>query len=97
MEVLLLVPSLSRSKCWGRQVLYKLLSHRLNGGQNHDIKVGNKFYESVAKLKYFGTTLKRIKTVFMKKLHADWTWGKPATVWSRILCLPNCFPKIWRI
>ena len=66
MEVLLTVPSSSRSKCRGRQVLYKLLSHRSNGGLNHDIKIGNKFFESVAKLKYFGTTLKPI----MKKLHA---------------------------
>jgi len=54
-EVLLPVPSSSR----GRQLLCKLLSHRLNGGLNHDIKIGNKFFESVAMLKYFGTTLNK--------------------------------------
>jgi hypothetical protein len=36
-------------------------------GQNHNIKVGNNSFESVAKFKYFGTTLTS-QTAFMKKL-----------------------------
>jgi hypothetical protein len=32
---------------------YILLSHQQNAGQNHDIKVVNRFFENVAQFKYF--------------------------------------------
>jgi hypothetical protein len=34
-----------------------LLSRCQNGGQNHDIKVGNECFESVEHLRYFGQTM----------------------------------------
>jgi hypothetical protein len=34
-----------------------LLSHLKNAGQNHDIKIANRFFENVAQFKYLGTTV----------------------------------------
>jgi hypothetical protein len=34
-----------------------LLSLRQNAVQNHDIKIGDRFFENVAQLKYLGTTV----------------------------------------
>jgi hypothetical protein len=34
-----------------------MLSHHQNSGQNHDIKVANRCFESVAQLKYLGMTV----------------------------------------
>jgi hypothetical protein len=38
---------------------YMLLSRHQNAGQNHDIKIGNRCFENVAKFKYLGTTVTR--------------------------------------
>jgi hypothetical protein len=34
-----------------------LLSRHQNAGQNHDIKIANRYFKNVAQLKYFGTTV----------------------------------------
>jgi hypothetical protein len=34
-----------------------LLSHHQNAGKNHDIRIANRFFENVAQLKHFGTTV----------------------------------------
>jgi hypothetical protein len=36
---------------------YMLLSRQQNGGQNHDIKIANRFFENAAQFKYFGMTV----------------------------------------
>jgi hypothetical protein len=33
------------------------LSRYQNAGQNHDIKIGNRWFENVAQFKYLGTTI----------------------------------------
>jgi hypothetical protein len=35
-----------------------LLSRRQNAGQNHDIKIGNRWFENVAQFRYLGTTIR---------------------------------------
>jgi hypothetical protein len=49
---------------------YMLVSRCQKAVQRQSIKIGNRSFESVAKFKYLGTTLK-IKIVFMKRLRAD--------------------------
>jgi hypothetical protein len=36
---------------------YMLLSHHQNAGQNHDMKIANRYLENVAKFRYLGTTI----------------------------------------
>jgi len=43
--------------------------HEQSEGQNHNIKTGDKSFESTAKFKYFGTLANQ--TAFMEKLRAD--------------------------
>jgi hypothetical protein len=40
---------------------YMLLSCHQNAGQNHNIKTGDKSFETEAQFKYLGTTVKKIK------------------------------------
>jgi hypothetical protein len=37
---------------------YMFMSHEQNAGQNHNIKLDNKFFETVEQFKYLGATLK---------------------------------------
>jgi hypothetical protein len=34
-----------------------LLSRHQNAGQNHDIEIGNKWFDNVAQFRYLGTTI----------------------------------------
>jgi hypothetical protein len=36
---------------------YMLMSHHLNPGQKHDIKIANRYFENVAQFIYFGMTV----------------------------------------
>jgi hypothetical protein len=36
---------------------YMLLSRHQNAGQNHDIKIGNRYFENVAQFRYLGMTI----------------------------------------
>jgi hypothetical protein len=35
-----------------------LLSRHKNAGQNHDIKIANRYFQNVAQFKYLGTTVR---------------------------------------
>jgi hypothetical protein len=62
------------------------LSHHQSARQNHNINTANTSFKNVAKLKYFGTTIK-IKTIFKKKLGADYIWERLLTIQLRIFHL----------
>ena len=49
---------------------YMVMSQYHNVGQNGNIQIGNKSFETVKQFKYLGTTLTN-KILFMKKLRAD--------------------------
>jgi hypothetical protein len=40
------------------KIKHVLLSYRQNAGQNHDMKIANKYFENVAQFKYLGITNK---------------------------------------
>jgi hypothetical protein len=41
-----------------------LLSRHQNAGQNHNIKIGNRSFENMAKVKYLGTTIQWVPGLF---------------------------------
>jgi hypothetical protein len=49
---------------------YMLLSRHLNAGQSHNIKIGDRCFENVAKFKYLGTTLTN-QHLIHEELRAD--------------------------
>jgi hypothetical protein len=62
-------------------------------GQGHNIKIVDKFFESVAKFRCSGTTLIN-QRAFMKNLSEDLTLGVPVTIRCRIVILSLFFPKM---
>ena len=66
-----------------------------NAGQNHNMKIGDKSFESVTEFKHLGAAQKT-RIAFMKKLRAKRIHGLPATLKSRIFCLTVCYQKIYR-
>jgi hypothetical protein len=36
---------------------YMLLSHHQNAAQNHNINIGNRYFENVVQFRYLGTTM----------------------------------------
>jgi hypothetical protein len=69
---------------------YMLLSRHQNAGQNHDIRIANRCFESVAQFKYLGTTV-RNQNFFRRKF--DRIRVMLATIQSRIFCLLMCCIK----
>jgi len=39
--------------------MYKIMPHNKNSRPSHDIKIANKFFENLARFKYFETTVKQ--------------------------------------
>jgi hypothetical protein len=39
------------------------MSHHLNSGQNHNIRIANELFENMAKFKYLGMTLKNTNDI----------------------------------
>jgi hypothetical protein len=40
-----------------KKTKYMLLSRHQNSGQNHNIKIGNRCFETMAQIRYLGTTI----------------------------------------
>jgi hypothetical protein len=49
---------------------YMLLSRHQNAGQNHDIKIGNRWFENVPQFRYLGTTITN-ENLIQRKLRGD--------------------------
>jgi hypothetical protein len=64
----------------------KLLAHQQSTGLNRNINIANRTSENAAKLKCLVTIL--IKTLCTKILGANYLWGMPATIQSRLCCFP---------
>ena len=50
---------------------YRFMYRDQNSGRSHSMKIDNSFFERVEEFKYLGTSLKKIKILFRKKLRAD--------------------------
>jgi hypothetical protein len=66
---------------------YMLLSHDQNAGQNRDIKIANRSFESVSQFKYLETTVTN-QNLIQKKLRGDWILVMLATIQPRAFWLP---------
>jgi hypothetical protein len=63
------------------------MSHK-KAGQKHSIRIANRSFKGVAKLKYLGTTLADQNC--MQEEIKSRIRGMLATIWSRVFCLPAC-------
>jgi hypothetical protein len=68
------------------------LSRHQNAGQNHNIKIGDRFFENVAEFKYLGTTVTN-KNLIEEEIKGRLNWGMLAAIRSRTFCRLVCWPK----
>jgi hypothetical protein len=71
---------------------YMLLSHHQTAGQNHDIKIAHRCFESVEQFKYFGTTVTN-QNLIQEEIKRDGIMVMLATIQSRTFCLLFCCLK----
>jgi hypothetical protein len=60
-----------------RKTKYMLLSRHQSAGQNHDIKIGNIFFQNVAQFRYLGTTITNqnlIQEEIKRRLNSGNAW-----------------------
>jgi hypothetical protein len=72
---------------------YMVMSEDQNAGQNGNIQVGNKSFETVQQFKYFGTTLMNQKSIH-EKVKNRLKSGNACYHLCRIFCLPVYYPKM---
>ena len=65
------------------------MSRDQHAGQNHNIEMGNTFFESVSKFIHLETSVANPNCI-MNKLRV----GIFASIWRRIFCLSVCYQKI---
>jgi hypothetical protein len=69
------------------------MSRDQHEGKNHNIRIGNIFFERVDQLRWWEQTY-QVKIPFMKKLRTDQSQGKLANIQGRNFRLTICYPKI---
>jgi hypothetical protein len=67
--------------------MYLIFSEQQSNGQNHNVQIANNSFENVAWFRYAGMTLRNPDCTH-KTLRTVGIQGMPASVQSRILCLP---------
>jgi hypothetical protein len=66
---------------------YMVMSRNQNAGQNHNIKVGNKFFERVEQFKYMGATLTKQNSIH-EEIKSRLKSGNACYHSVQIFCLP---------
>jgi hypothetical protein len=64
----------------------------ISWAHEHNLRIGTKSLDSVAKLRCLWTTLAN-KNCICEETESRWTQEMPATIHSRSFCLPVCCPK----
>jgi hypothetical protein len=72
---------------------YMLVSRCQKAGQRQSIKIGNRSFESVEKLKYLGTTLTD-QNFIHEEIKRRLNSGILTTIRFRVFCHPACCPGI---
>ena len=67
--------------------MYVMFLKQQSNGQKHNVQIANNSFEDVAWVRYVGMTLRNADCMH-KTLRTDEIQGTPASVQSRILCLP---------
>ena len=72
------------------------MSRDQNAGQNGNIQIDNKSFETMEQFKYLGTPLTNQNCIY-EEIWVDWSQGILPIIECRISCLPVCCPKIYRL
>jgi hypothetical protein len=67
------------------------MSHTHTAGQNHTIKIGNKSFERVEQVKYFGITLTDLNCIH-EGIKSGLNSGNARYHSVQYRCLPICYP-----
>jgi hypothetical protein len=67
--------------------MYLMFLEQQSNGQSHNVQIANNSFENVAWFRYVGKT-PRNQNCMHKTLRTDEIQGAPASIQSRILCLP---------
>lgn len=67
--------------------MYLMFLEQQSNGQNHNVQTANNSFDNMAWFRYVGMTL-RNPNCMHNSLRTDEIQGMPASIQSRILCLP---------
>ena len=76
-----------------KKTKYMVMSWDQHAVKNHNIYIGNKSFERVEHLKYFGTSLTNQNSIH-EEIKCRLQSGNACVIQYRIFCLPVCCPQI---
>jgi quinolinate synthase len=72
---------------------YMVMSPDQHAGQNHNIKIGNKYFERVEQFRYLGITVTNQISIH-ESIKSRLKSGNACYHSVQIFCHPVCYPKI---